>query len=463
MAISGAEFAALSPLQQQSYLNGDPNYLSAAPAAPTPQQTQTAEIAGLAASDNYVILPFGSSTEQVWTLDTYLSQVAAAQITFPASLQGQDPVANMQALAQQRCAAIPTPDCANLTQLATQYGSQVRAATGAAAFPAAAPAATPSAAPSPAFAPTAPASATVPTGPAPGAAAPHSVYSAPATVLQPRLTAGGGGGVDVPKALSYIPIIGPILASLVSLFFGGNDLAGLTKAVNQLAQETAQIGDSITRFTWSVANAVGAMWEFQAETWDNFLDSFWTDFKNVWKAVWTHLAATIPAILTIIHNLRQKLDEIYQKYIFKILKWIQLARRFLIFLKLLHVPFAAKLDKIIGQIQSALFFPFAYLLRWVSGLAAWYNLILAWDLTIQRPVFLRTMWKYQNDWINMWWNQQTPVGTAWLTPPPDLTPTGETPKQSAAVLQSWLATTPGNFPADIQQANTDLQTDLQAA
>lgn len=383
----------------------------------------------LRAVNDYVVIPFGASTEQVWTLNTYLAQWAAGAITEPGSLQGDDPTSQAAALAQSRCAAIPATDCNQAAQLAQQYGQTVANAIAAGGYSGNGSAAAAAPAPAPAV-PVAPAPAATPSAAPAGAAAttapaPHFAPSAPAAAAAPALapalharflTSGGGdggGGVGggigtvISTALDYIPIIGPILGGIASWLFGGSDISGLTKAVKQLSQEVTNLGDSITRFTWSVADGLGGLWEADALIWDNFIDQFWTNFKNVWKALWKHLAETIPTILKILHDGRQLLDKIYQKYIRPLMNWIQLLRRWLTLLKLLHVPFAQKLDKILTQIQGAVFTPFLYVLRWLNGYGAWYNVILTADLILQKPVFLRTMYAYQGEWINLWWAAQS--------------------------------------------------------
>jgi hypothetical protein len=432
MALSAADFAALNPYQQQAYLNGDPNYASAGPAAPTVQQQTQATLQQLTASENFITIPFGASMETVWTLESYLSQWAAGSIAEPASLQGQDPLAAAAAVAADRCAVIPTPDCANAAALAAQYGQQVANALAAQGYTAPAPAAaapavsapattivvgpavTPSAGLQPALAPAAPLAPSGAGQPAPGATA-----AAATGTLAPRFAVSGGDGGDaaggvlgtaVSTALDYVPIIGPILGALFGSLFGGTDLSGLTKAVNQLAQETAQLGDDITRLAWHIANGLGALWRAIATIWDNFLDQLWSVMKSLWKLLWCLAATVIPKIIQIMKDLRKFLDWLYQNYIRKIMNYLQLARRWLQILKLLHIPFASKLDSIITQIQGALFTPFLYVLRWLNGYGAWYNVILTADLTLQRPVFIRTMYAYQADWINMFWTAQTGAG-----------------------------------------------------
>jgi hypothetical protein len=427
-------FGALTVWQQQAYLNGDPNYKDATDPNTATTSTIQTHTQQLATSDNYVTISFGNAAETVWTLESYLSQWAAGAMTEPASLQGEDPVSAAAAIATERCAVIPTPDCANRAALAAQYGAQVKAAIAnapgvyaappkaaytAPAITSTSPATAAPASPTPAPAPT-PAAATVP---APsrgvGPIAATSIYPTP----HAEYYSGGGGG-DIgggigsvlssigSTALEYIPIIGPILGSLFGMFFGGSNTDQLAKAVKTLSDQVAQLGDNLTRFIWKVANGLGGLWQAIAETWDNFFDALWKYMKQLWCLLECITSKIIPCLIKVMRDMRKYLDWIYQHILKHMLNWIQKARKVLQILKALHVPFAAKLDRIIGQIQSAVFGPFLMLLQWFNTYGSWINTILSWDLTIQKPIFLRTMQKYQGDWINIWWNAQTGAGGA---------------------------------------------------
>jgi len=432
---TAADFLALTPYQQQAYLNGDPNFMDAGPPQPTALEQYQAETQTLAGSSDFVTIPFGTSLETVLTLDSFLSQWAAGALTFPASLGGRDPVTEALAIARDRCATIPTPDCANQAALARQYGLEVAAAiprAPAVYAPPPAPPLTPAPAPTPAGAAptpspapvsasapaagTAPAAAPVPAGAALPVAAAAAEPPVHATVHAAFVSGdGGGGGIGTigSTAMSFIPLIGPILGAIFGSLFGGTDLSGLQKALDQQAKEIAQLGDTITRFAWKIANALGALFTALHDIWVGFVDALWSAVKSIWKALWCVVSTVIPKIIQILKNMRRYLDWIYDHILRPIMNYLQKVRRILQILKALHVPFADKLDRIITQIQGRIFGPFLMVLRWFNIYGSWVNTILAYDLTIQKPIFVRTMTKYQGEWINIWWNaQQGPGGAA---------------------------------------------------
>ena len=318
----------------------------------------------------------------------------------------------------------------------------------------------PTAAPPAAPAATTTSGAAIPT--APGPAAP------PAPVHVPALSAqfisgstGTGIGSIGGAALSFIPIIGPILGALFGSLFGGTDLSQVTKQLNQLAQQLGQLGDTLTRLAWSIGFGLGELTRFNADSWDNFLDALWDHVKKNWKLLWCEVSQVIPKIIQIIRDHRKYQDWIYKHLIQPALKWIQRARVVIQILKALHVPFAAKLDKIIAQIQGALFLPFSTLLGWFNIHSLWINSILTWDWTIQRAVFQRTMYKYQGDWINMWWSTQfqPSAPTSGGAPVPLAKPC--TVGECAQQVQAMVAVTPSAFPPEVEAAAAELQSWVQ--
>jgi MFS family permease len=262
-------------------------------------------------------------------------------------------------------------------------------------------------------------------------------------------------------AWSFIPIIGPILGALFGSLFGGTDLSQVTKQLNLLSQQLGQLGDTLTRFAWSIGFALGELARAIAEIWDNFLDALWDHLKQLWKLVWCEVSQVIPKIIQIIRDMRKYLDWIYKHILQPMQKWMQRARAVLVLLKALHVPFAARLDKILTQIQSAVFVYLYPSLRWFNIYGSWINSILTWDWTIQRAVFQRTMFKYQGDWINLWWTTQfqQSAPTSGGAPVPLAKPC--TVGECAQQVQAMVAVTPSAFPPEVEAAAAELQSWVQ--
>ena len=291
----------------------------------------------------------------------------------------------------------------------------------------------------------------------------------PPTTWQPHadfLLAGGAGGIGgslggigagiASAAVSFgISLAVTFLAGLFSSIFGGNDTAKLAKAIDDLKSATQRSLDELTRFAWAIANGLGALIRAIADIWDNFLDALWSALKRLWKLLWCVVDTVIPKIINILKNLRKYLDWIYQHILRPMQKWMQRARQVLQILKALHVPFASKLDRILTQIQGAVFGPLYAVLGWFNIYGSWVNAILTWDYTIQRPIFLRTMYKYQADWVGMWWSSQFDQSTP--TPGVDYPREAVPPTipQCAAEIGAAVKAGPGGFPPEVQAAVAD--------
>jgi hypothetical protein len=268
------------------------------------------------------------------------------------------------------------------------------------------------------------------------ATAPKADLSVPITGILSEVTAPLDFGVSL-----IVSIVGALFSGL----FGGPDTNALAKAVDDLRNAVAQGFDEATRFAWAIANGMGALLQAFATAWDNFFDALWQDVKAIWKAVWCALATVLPKIIQIIKNVRTFLDTIYQKYLRPILNYLQILRKYLYILRLLHVPFAAKLDRVVGQIQSAIIGPFLWVFRTLNQYANWVNVILAADLTIQRAVFVRTMFKYQSDWVSMWWTGQQQVAAAPGGPPIVPAPVAPTNAQVTADFTTYVGADSGPY------------------
>lgn len=242
-----------------------------------------------------------------------------------------------------------------------------------------------------------------------------------------------------------IDIVVSIIGGLFGGIFGGLDIAAVQQGLVDLRQATAEITDWLKRFAWTIATALGALLGALKQIFEDLLDKIKTLLQDLWKILKWIIQKAIPAILKAIQALRKWLAMIYQKYIRPLMIYLQYVRRFLFILELLHVKFAAKLDQWISTIQYSLLSPLFYLMRSVNGMGNWINVILTAGAIIQRPVFINTMYAYQADWINMFWQAQSyggvPGGT--IAPPPPAA--GLTVPEVAAGMQEYATTGGGEY------------------
>ena len=418
--LTGAQYAALRPDQQQALGNGVDLATVLAMAPPVPAAT--------AAVYNYttatVTIPFGDALETVATLDSFMSQWAAGVATFPSSLSGADPYTEAAAIVADRCSVINTPDCAQASAIAQRYAASVVPYLPGGTPPAAPPApgygigVTPGAPPAPAAG--APATPTVPASAAPvtpvravnvtpppidRSVAPSSPRNIPLPLAPtPKLIIEGGiaaGGIAAAPATFGISIVVAIIASLFASFFGGSDTKKLAEAVNQLRAALAQSVDELYRFSWQIVRALGKLLNMIHEDLVGWRDALWKLIKNMLNEIWKLVSEAIPQIIKFLKQLRKWLDEIYRKYIRPILNYIQHIRKWLAIARALHIPFADKLDKILVRIQAKIIGPYLYVLRLFNVYGSWINVILTKRGTIQRPVILGTIYENKGKIIDI--------------------------------------------------------------
>jgi hypothetical protein len=240
-------------------------------------------------------------------------------------------------------------------------------------------------------------------------------------------------------------IIITILGALFGGLFGGGGGGASVQDLNNLRNATASAIDVLKRFTWTLAAAVGALLLALRDIFIDLLDKIKSLLQTIAKALAWVLKTGIPALLKIIRQLRQWLAMIYQKYIRPLLLWIQLARRYLAILRLLHIHIADRLDKVLGQIQGVILAPYLYVLRSINGVGTWINLIVTIGGLIQRPVMFNSLYAYQRDWINMWWTGQSPTGGNGVVPPAPAPYVPETAQDVTAGVAQWVDTGTGEY------------------
>lgn len=443
----------------------------------------------------------------VYTLDGALSLWAYGAIVDPSRLGGADPTAAAKAFADNYCWTHPGVPCSDEAYLVSAYGAVIQATLAGQPAPPLPPrpvtdpgttnipgvvysSAAPIPPPPPPIDQSIPAAALgtpgvdtttpaptptpVPT-PTPAPTPAPTAPTAAATGPQARAIFGGGdvgeaagSAVDLTAlaagAVTFgISIVADVIANLFSGLFGGGDVKALQKGLEQLRQATAQGLDELERFSWSIAVGLGRLWQAVAGIWVTFLDALWSWMKRLWQVVWNLVSSVIPKIIQVMRDLRKFLDSIYLKYILPAMRYLLLARRLLALLRALHVPIAAKLDSILGQIQAALFAPFLALAGIVNGYGSWINVLLTNRYLIQRPVFLRSMYAYQSDWINLWWAAQIASQGAPGLPPgaPARAPLSDA--EILAEVKLYMASGAGPMAVDVATAHEMAQAAAAAA
>jgi hypothetical protein len=115
------------------------------------------------------------------------------------------------------------------------------------------------------------------------------------------------------------------------------------------------------------------------------------DIREVLKHIYDDVLKPLAAAMA---KLRQRLMDIYERFIRPVLIVIQDIRKVLRLLAAFHVPFAAKLDRTLADLEKRITGPFLLLLRYTNAVANWVNLIITNGYLLQRSVFLNSIKHY---------------------------------------------------------------------
>jgi hypothetical protein len=222
--------------------------------------------------------------------------------------------------------------------------------------------------------------------------------------IAPLLPALGAGPVGA--IVFGVIVVAQILGTLFGGVFGGTDWNAINAAITQLRNQLSGAIDEVGRFAWSIAYALGKLLGAIKDIWISFIDQLWSLLKRIWQKLVNIIQAVLPQIVQALKNLKKWLDWIYVKILRPILNYIQILRRYLYILRLMHLKIATRLDGILTRIQGRIIGPYLYVLRMLNGYGGWINVILTGGLTLQRPLLINTLYQYQADWINLWWTAQ---------------------------------------------------------
>lgn len=271
------------------------------------------------------------------------------------------------------------------------------------------------------------------------------------------LLPGGGGGLGGIGGWAAGPIMfgaDILVAILGSLFgFGGGVSAqDLNAAIGQLREQMSKAVDILKRFSWTTAFALGALLQAFHDFWVGFMDQLLSLVKKIAHALARLFTEILPRLLEWMQKMQKRLDELYAKYVRPILDWIQFVRRYLAILRIFHIAWAQKLDDELVRIEGKIIGPYLLVRRWLGSVGQWMNILVTVRGTIQRAVFINTLFAHGADWVNMWWVMQSGQLNGRATP---AVPGPEQPQSFAQVqaeLMQYAQTGTGPYSDDVSNA-----------
>lgn len=270
----------------------------------------------------------------------------------------------------------------------------------------------------------------------------------------------GAASTIISGVIRFVPFVGAIIGTLLSFFGGGPDLSAITKAINDLANKTAQALDQINRFAWSIGKLALNGLFFIARIVGDMIGNLAKAVRGIWDALQKVYKDVIQPALRALKNIRKILDDVYRKWLRPIINAIQIMRRFLAIFRAFGFRWAAALDTRLAQIEGRIIGPFLWITRQLNGYGAWINVILTAGGVFQRGPFLNSVYQNIGQITNLWWiSQANQLGTAPAISPatPVITPT---PAQVQGDFHVWAQSGVGPYAQDAATAQSVFQTSL---
>lgn len=260
------------------------------------------------------------------------------------------------------------------------------------------------------------------------------------------------GGSILRGLVSYIPIIGGIITTLLGFFGGGPDLSKITKAINDLANQTGQALDALKRFSWSIGRlALGALLLLYHVI-NDMIGELVNAFRSLLKALKTLYEDVIKPALKAIRKIRGLLDDVYRRWLRPVINAIQLIRRILAIFRIFGFKWAAALDARLARIEGRIIGPFLWLLRQFNAYTGWINVILTRAGVFQKPIFRNSLYANAGWLANLFWTSQTAGGLAGARLADEPAEASLTVPQVAAQFEQYARTDTGPLASAAQDA-----------
>jgi hypothetical protein len=256
---------------------------------------------------------------------------------------------------------------------------------------------------------------------------------------------------ESPSPVGIVTAVISLLANLFGLGASSEPVA-MQHDLDTLGQNESSFMDQITKFATKLARTLGKL-------------------LTALQAVWTWLQAHVLALLKAIkkrldwieknilkpyqdmmRRIRAQIMWIYKTFFRPIIQFIQSIRRVLSIFKLLGFKWAKKLDARLARLEGRIMAPILALLRHTNITGSWINYLVTLDGTLQRVVFVRSLWAYQGDVVNTFWGAQSFNPPATLPAAPAQLSLDQTGQDAAQALKDFLQATSGPYAASIQDA-----------
>ncbi len=270
--------------------------------------------------------------------------------------------------------------------------------------------------------------------------------------------------------LLFTPVPGPppvlivtgVISAIAGLFrlFGGGVPSNVKRALEGLRDTIQTVGDTLMRFAWFIARALGRVFNALRYAWDRVIWPLLRQIPRIIGRLRRLIERDLPRLLRLIERIRQRVIEIYERYARPALLVIERMRRMLLIFRLLHFKWAENLDRRLRNIQGRIMQPLAIVLQHLAVVEQWINVIVSTEQLLQETIFGNSLWHYQRDVVRavlgVLGRPLDPLMKLTLFPSDAAVTAG----QSREHLRSYLQHNSGPIAGDVAQATAEARRQL---
>lgn len=171
-------------------------------------------------------------------------------------------------------------------------------------------------------------------------------------------------------------------------------ISGIQNAITDIGNALKAAWDILTRLS-------GLILKFLGQLWYGLLHALVLAVQDVFNLLKGIYDDVLKPMLGLLQQIRQKLLDLWKRFIVPLLVILQDIRRVLNILAIFHVKFAQKLDQKLAELEAKITQPLLLVLGMVNGVANWINLLVTANYLIQKPIFLWSLQAYVGESVNL--------------------------------------------------------------
>jgi hypothetical protein len=262
-----------------------------------------------------------------------------------------------------------------------------------------------------------------------------------------------------PPLVIVTSVVISAIAGLWHLFSGGVS-SNVKRALEGLRGAIQTVGDTLMRFAWIIARALGRVFNALRYAWERVIWPLLRQIPRIIGRLRRLIERDLPRLLRLIERIRQRILQIYESWMRPVLLAIERVRRMLLIFRLLHFKWAENLDRRLRELQGRIMQPLAVVLAHIALVEQWINVIVSTEQLLQETIFGNSLYHYQRDFARSW-------AAAYGRPLDPLVKLDLFPRQAAVTadqsrehLRLYLQQNTGPIAGDVAQATAETRRQL---